>query len=80
MRRRLREEIDYQVQNGVDGVCVFGSTGGNGSFTDEEMKETTAWRSSMPQVASRSSPEPARGRRRHAFHCRIMRRMRVAMA
>ena len=32
--KRLREEIDYQIENGVDGVCVFGSTGGNGSFTD----------------------------------------------
>ena len=40
--KRLREEIDYQIENGVDGVCVFGSTGGNGSFTDEEMKKTTA--------------------------------------
>lgn len=40
--KRLREEIDYQIENGVDGVCVFGSTGGNGSFTDDEMKKTTA--------------------------------------
>lgn len=40
--RRLREEIDYQIENGVDGICVFGSTGGNGSFTDAEMKKTTA--------------------------------------
>lgn len=40
--KRLREEIDFQIENGVDGICVFGSTGGNGSFTDEEMKKTTA--------------------------------------
>ena len=40
--KRLCEEIDFQIQNGVDGICVFGSTGGNGSFTDEEMKTTTA--------------------------------------
>jgi 4-hydroxy-tetrahydrodipicolinate synthase len=26
----------------VHGVCIFGSTGGNGSFTDEEMKKATA--------------------------------------
>ena len=37
-RARLLEEIDFQIENGVDGVCIFGSTGGNGSFTDEEMK------------------------------------------
>ena len=40
--KRLCEEIDYQIQTGVDGICVFGSTGGNGSFTDDEMKKTTA--------------------------------------
>jgi 4-hydroxy-tetrahydrodipicolinate synthase len=40
--RRLCEEIDYQIENGVDGICVFGSTGGNGSFTDDEMRKTTA--------------------------------------
>ena len=40
--KRLREEIDFQIENGVDGICVFGSTGGNGSFTDDEMKKTTA--------------------------------------
>lgn len=39
---RMREEIDYQIENGVDGICIFGSTGGNGSFTDDEMKATTA--------------------------------------
>jgi 4-hydroxy-tetrahydrodipicolinate synthase len=39
--KRLRETIDYQIENKVDGVCVFGSTGGNGSFTDEEMKRAT---------------------------------------
>ena len=39
--KRLCEEIDYQAEHGVDGICVFGSTGGNGSFTDEEMKAAT---------------------------------------
>ncbi len=40
--RGFRNAIDYQIENGVDGVCIFGSTGGNGSFTDEEMKNATA--------------------------------------
>lgn len=40
--KRLLEEIDYQIDNKVDGICIFGSTGGNGSFTDDEMKKTTA--------------------------------------
>jgi len=31
----LRDLIDHQVDNGVDGICIFGSTGGNGSFSDE---------------------------------------------
>jgi hypothetical protein len=35
-------EQPTRTQNGVDGICVFGSTGGNGSFTDDEMKKTTA--------------------------------------
>ncbi len=34
--------IDYQIENGVDGVCIFGSTGGTGSFSDDEMKKATA--------------------------------------
>lgn len=37
----LLRTIDYQIENGVDGVCLFGSTGGNGSFSDDEMKEAT---------------------------------------
>jgi 4-hydroxy-tetrahydrodipicolinate synthase len=40
--KRLLKTIDHQIDNGVDGVCIFGSTGGNGSFTDEEMKKATA--------------------------------------
>jgi 4-hydroxy-tetrahydrodipicolinate synthase len=39
--KRLLETIDYQIENGVQGVCMFGSTGGNGSFTDDEMKKAT---------------------------------------
>ena len=42
MRAAFRKAIDYQIENGVDGVCIFGSTGGNGSFTDDEMKKATA--------------------------------------
>lgn len=37
----LRRVIDYQVEEGVDGICVLGSTGGNGSFADDEMKRIT---------------------------------------
>jgi hypothetical protein len=38
----FRKAIDYQIESGVHGVCIFGSTGGNGSFSDEEMKKATA--------------------------------------
>jgi dihydrodipicolinate synthase/N-acetylneuraminate lyase len=37
----LRQVIDYQVEMRVDGICVVGSTGGNGSFADDEMKRIT---------------------------------------
>jgi 4-hydroxy-tetrahydrodipicolinate synthase len=40
--KRLLETIDYQIESGVHGVCIFGSTGGNGSFTENEMKKATA--------------------------------------
>jgi 4-hydroxy-tetrahydrodipicolinate synthase len=40
--KRFLQTIDFQIENGVDGICIFGSTGGNGSFTDEEMKKATA--------------------------------------
>jgi 4-hydroxy-tetrahydrodipicolinate synthase len=33
---RLRELADYQIDRGVHGIVVFGSTGANGSFTSEE--------------------------------------------
>ncbi len=33
---RLRELADYQIDHGVHGIVVFGSTGANGSFTSEE--------------------------------------------
>lgn len=39
--KRFLQAIDFQIDNGVDGICIFGSTGGNGSFTDEEMKTAT---------------------------------------
>lgn len=38
----LRKTLDYQIENDVTGVCLFGSTGGNGSFTDDEMRAATA--------------------------------------
>lgn len=40
--KKLLELIDHQIENGVHGVCIFGSTGGNGSFTEDEMKKATA--------------------------------------
>ena len=39
---RLRSLIDEQIAAGVDGVTVFGSTGANGSFTEEERKRVIA--------------------------------------
>jgi len=27
-QKRLFEEIDFQIENGVHGVCIFGSTSG----------------------------------------------------
>lgn len=39
--KQLRQAIDYQIENAVDGICLFGSTGGNGSFTEDEMKAAT---------------------------------------
>ena len=50
---RLISLIDFQIKSGVDGVCLFGSTGGNGSFGDEEMKEAT--RIASRHVAGRIS-------------------------
>jgi dihydrodipicolinate synthase/N-acetylneuraminate lyase len=34
----LRKLIDYQIASDIDGFCVLGSTGGFGSFSDDEMK------------------------------------------
>ena len=39
---RLRSLIDTQIAAGVDGITVFGSTGANGSFTEEERKRVIA--------------------------------------
>ena len=50
---RLFETIDYQIENGVDGICIFGSTGGNGSFSEDEMKRTT--KAAARHVAGRIS-------------------------
>ena len=40
--KALRQLIDYQLGNGIDGICLFSSTGGNGSFSNDEMRKTTA--------------------------------------
>lgn len=37
----LLKTIDFQIENGVEGICLFGSTGGHGSFSDAEMKTAT---------------------------------------
>jgi 4-hydroxy-tetrahydrodipicolinate synthase len=34
----LRKSIDVQIANGVDGITVFGSTGGIGSFSESERR------------------------------------------
>jgi 4-hydroxy-tetrahydrodipicolinate synthase len=38
--KRFREFLDYQIEQGVHGIAVFGSTGANGSFSEAEKKET----------------------------------------
>lgn len=38
----LLKTVDFQIENGVEGVCLFGSTGGHGSFSDAEMSTATA--------------------------------------
>jgi 4-hydroxy-tetrahydrodipicolinate synthase len=35
----LRRFVDLQIENGVDGITVFGSTGGIGSFTEVERQK-----------------------------------------
>ncbi|MBE3604301.1 dihydrodipicolinate synthase family protein [bacterium] len=37
----LRDLIDNQIAHGIEGICVFGSTGGFGSFSEDEMKKAT---------------------------------------
>jgi 4-hydroxy-tetrahydrodipicolinate synthase len=36
---RLRQSIDFQISCGVDGITVFGSTGGIGSFSETERQK-----------------------------------------
>jgi 4-hydroxy-tetrahydrodipicolinate synthase len=36
---RLRPHLDWQIENGVHGIAVLGSTGSNGSFTEKEREE-----------------------------------------
>ena len=48
---RLRSSIDEQVAAGVAGLTVFGSTGANGSFTEEERKRVVSI--AVEQVARR---------------------------
>jgi len=35
----LKRFIDFQIDNGVDGITVFGSTGGIGSFSEQERQQ-----------------------------------------
>ena len=37
---RFRAFLDFQIEQGVHGIAVFGSTGSNGSFSEEEKRET----------------------------------------
>src|SRR5262245_13539592 len=36
---KLRRSIDFQISNGVEGITVFGSTGGIGSFSEDERRQ-----------------------------------------
>jgi len=36
---RLRSHLDWQIDNGVHGIAVLGSTGSNGSFNEREREE-----------------------------------------
>jgi 4-hydroxy-tetrahydrodipicolinate synthase len=38
--KKFREFLDYQIEQGVHGIAVFGSTGANGSFSEDEKKAT----------------------------------------
>ncbi len=35
----LRRFIDFQIESGVDGITIFGSTGGIGSFSEDERRQ-----------------------------------------
>lgn len=35
---RLREFLDHQIDEGVHGIAIFGSTGSNGSFSEDEKR------------------------------------------
>lgn len=47
----LRKYIDYQIEAGVDGLTLFGSTGGIGLFSEEERK--TVAKIAVEQTAGR---------------------------
>jgi 4-hydroxy-tetrahydrodipicolinate synthase len=36
---RLRSHLDWQIEHGVHGIAVLGSTGSNGSFSEKEREE-----------------------------------------
>jgi 4-hydroxy-tetrahydrodipicolinate synthase len=76
---RLRQVIDYQIEHHVDGICVLGSTGGNGSFSDAEMRSVTAI--AAAHAAGRISVIAGTGRapHRHALRCPNMPRRSGAM-
>ena len=36
---RLKPHLDWQIENGVHGIAILGSTGSNGSFSEKEREE-----------------------------------------
>ena len=77
--KAFRTAIDYQIENGVHGVCIFGSTGGNGSFSDEEMKRQLRSPPSTSMGAYRWSQAPVRAPLRPVSRFPSTRRMSAAM-
>jgi dihydrodipicolinate synthase/N-acetylneuraminate lyase len=53
-QKALLKTVDFQIENGVEGICLFGSTGGHGFFSDVEM--TTATTAVVRHVNGRTAP------------------------
>ena len=58
---RLRPHLDWQIENGVHGIAILGSTGSNGSFT----KKSVSWYGRRP---AHQWPGSGNGRHRLADH------------